>query len=81
MFKVLAFLSKREDLSAEAFIDYYETKHITSILSLVPGPTLPGWRRCSSPGTRSGSPRTRRGSSIGRDPGPTSSTRKRVTAG
>ena len=40
MFKVLAFPSKREDLSAEAFIDYYETKHIPFILSLAPGPTL-----------------------------------------
>lgn len=40
MFKVLAFLSKRADLSTEAFVDYYETKHIPFMMSLAPNPIL-----------------------------------------
>lgn len=36
-FKAIAMLKRREDLSREAFIDYYETKHAPLILSLVPG--------------------------------------------
>jgi uncharacterized protein (TIGR02118 family) len=37
MFKVMAFLRRRPDLSREKFIDYYETHHAPLILQLMPG--------------------------------------------
>lgn len=37
MFKVMAFLTRRPDLSREAFVDYYETRHAPLILQLMPG--------------------------------------------
>jgi len=40
MFKVLAFLSKRKDITLQAFIDYYENRHIPLILRLAPTPVL-----------------------------------------
>lgn len=40
MFKILAFLSKRADLSREQFVDYYENTHIPFVLGLAPGPCL-----------------------------------------
>jgi hypothetical protein len=40
MFKVLAFLSKREDLETRAFIDYYENKHVPLICRLAPTPVV-----------------------------------------
>ncbi len=40
MFKVFAFLTKREELEMQAFIDYYEKKHIPLILSLAPAPLV-----------------------------------------
>lgn len=40
MFKILAFLSKRADLSPEQFVDYYENAHIPFMLGLAPGPCL-----------------------------------------
>ena len=40
MFKVLAFLSKREGVKTRAFIDYYENKHVPLICSLAPTPVV-----------------------------------------
>jgi len=40
MFKVFAFLTKREGLGMQEFIDYYEGKHIPLILSLAPPPLI-----------------------------------------
>jgi len=35
--KTIAMLRKRVDITREAFIDYYETRHAPLILSLLPG--------------------------------------------
>ena len=43
MFKIMAFLSKREDIETRAFIDYYEHHHVPLIRSLAPTPI--GYRR------------------------------------
>jgi hypothetical protein len=40
MLKVLAFLAKRSDLTAEAFRDYYEHHHVPLICSLAPPPLV-----------------------------------------
>ena len=40
MFKVFAFLTKREGLGMQEFIDYYERKHIPLILNLAPTPLI-----------------------------------------
>jgi hypothetical protein len=40
MFKVLAFLTKREGIETRAFIDYYENKHVPLICSLAPIPIV-----------------------------------------
>ena len=40
MFKLLAFLTKREGIEMQAFIDYYENKHVPLILSLAPTPLV-----------------------------------------
>jgi len=40
MFTVFGYLSKREDLSGEAFMDYYENHHVPLILSLAPTPQV-----------------------------------------
>jgi hypothetical protein len=40
MFKVLAFLTKREGLEMPAFIDHYENRHVPLICSLAPIPTV-----------------------------------------
>ena len=40
MFKAFAFLTKREGLEMQEFIDYYEGKHIPLILSLAPAPLI-----------------------------------------
>jgi hypothetical protein len=40
MLKVMAFLTKREDLETRAFIEYYENDHIPLITSLAPTPVL-----------------------------------------
>ncbi|WP_233804701.1 EthD domain-containing protein [Paraburkholderia sp. HP33-1] len=37
MFKVIALLTRRTDLSREAFVDYYEKNHAPLILDLMPG--------------------------------------------
>ena len=36
MFKVIALLSKKPDLSRDEFIEYYETKHVPLIRELLP---------------------------------------------
>jgi uncharacterized protein (TIGR02118 family) len=40
MFKVLAFLTKREGIETQAFIDYYENTHVPLICSLAPTPMV-----------------------------------------
>ena len=40
MFRVFAFLTKREGLGIQEFIDYYEQKHIPLILRLAPAPLI-----------------------------------------
>ena len=40
MFTVFGYLSKREDLSREDFMDHYETHHVPLILSLAPSPLV-----------------------------------------
>lgn len=40
MYKVFAYLSKRPDLSPDAFIDYYENHHVPLVLSFAPMPTV-----------------------------------------
>jgi uncharacterized protein (TIGR02118 family) len=40
MFRVLAFLTKKEGLETRAFIDYYENKHVPLICSLASTPVL-----------------------------------------
>ncbi|HEY4427025.1 MAG TPA: EthD domain-containing protein [Solirubrobacteraceae bacterium] len=40
MYKVYAYLSKRPDLSPEAFIDYYENHHVPLVLSFAPMPRV-----------------------------------------
>jgi EthD domain len=43
MFKIMAFLTRREDIETRAFIEYYETRHVPLIRSLAPTPI--GYRR------------------------------------
>jgi uncharacterized protein (TIGR02118 family) len=38
MFKIIAFVCKRADLSMEAFIDHYETRHVPLIAQVAPKP-------------------------------------------
>jgi hypothetical protein len=40
MYKVLSFLSKRDDLTTSEFMEYYEKHHVPLILSLAPAPML-----------------------------------------
>jgi hypothetical protein len=40
MLKVFAFLTKREGLETQAFIDHYEKHHVPLVLSLAPRPPL-----------------------------------------
>jgi uncharacterized protein (TIGR02118 family) len=40
MLKVYAFLTKREDLDTQAFIDYYENHHVPLALSLAAAPKI-----------------------------------------
>lgn len=40
MFKVFAYLTKREGSTREEFIDYYENHHVPLVLSLAPMPTV-----------------------------------------
>ena len=40
MYRVLAFLTKREGMKMEDFIDYYENKHVPLINSLAPTPIV-----------------------------------------
>jgi hypothetical protein len=43
MLKIMAFLTKRQDLETRAFIEYYEGHHVPLIRSLAPTPI--GYRR------------------------------------
>jgi hypothetical protein len=43
MFKIMAFLSRHEDIETRAFIEYYETHHVPLIRSLAPTPI--GYKR------------------------------------
>jgi hypothetical protein len=40
MLKVLAFLTKREDIETQAFMEYYENNHVPLICSLAPAPIV-----------------------------------------
>ena len=40
MFKVYGYLTKRQEISTDAFIDYYENHHIPLVLSLAPMPRV-----------------------------------------
>jgi uncharacterized protein (TIGR02118 family) len=40
MLKVFAFLTKREDIETQAFIDHYENNHVPLVLGLAPTPTV-----------------------------------------
>ena len=40
MLKVFGFLSKREDIETQAFIDHYENNHVPLVLSLAPTPPV-----------------------------------------
>ena len=40
MFKVFGFLTKREGMEMQAFIDYYENHHVPLICSLAPTPMV-----------------------------------------
>ena len=40
MLKVFAFLTKREGLETQAFIDYYENHHVPLVLRLAPRPSV-----------------------------------------
>jgi hypothetical protein len=41
--KIMAFLTKREDIATRAFIEYYENRHVPLIRSLAPTPI--GYKR------------------------------------
>lgn len=43
MLKIMAFLTKREDIATRAFIEYYERNHVPLIRSLAPTPI--GYKR------------------------------------
>lgn len=40
MLKLLSYLCKRERMTTEEFVDYYENHHVPLILSLAPAPAL-----------------------------------------
>jgi hypothetical protein len=40
MLKVMAFLTKKQDLETRAFIDYYENNHVPFICGLAPAPVV-----------------------------------------
>jgi hypothetical protein len=40
MLKILAFLTKHQDLETKAFVEHYETKHVPRIRSLAPTPLV-----------------------------------------
>jgi len=40
MLKVFSFLTKREDMETQAFIEYYENNHVPFVLSLAPAPIV-----------------------------------------
>ena len=40
MLKLLSYLCKREGMTTEGFVDYYENHHVPLILSLAPAPAV-----------------------------------------
>ncbi len=40
MFRILGFLTKKEGIEMQAFIDYYENKHVPLICRLAPTPII-----------------------------------------
>jgi hypothetical protein len=40
MFKIFGFLTKKDGLGMQEFIDYYESKHVPLVCSLAPVPTV-----------------------------------------
>ncbi|KIF77567.1 hypothetical protein QR77_34430 [Streptomyces sp. 150FB] len=40
MLKLLSYLKRRDDITSEAFKEYYENSHVPLILSLAPSPTV-----------------------------------------
>jgi hypothetical protein len=40
VFKVFAYLTKRHDITSDAFMDYYENHHVPLVLSLAPLPPV-----------------------------------------
>ena len=40
MFTVFGFVTKRDDLTSDEFVDYYENHHVPLILSLAPAPVV-----------------------------------------
>jgi hypothetical protein len=110
VFKVFGFLTKREGIEMQDFIEYYENKHVPLICSLAPAPIVykrrylvrgeeltkeggavdfdvmtelefpagprfsPGWPGSRDQASASRLLRTRPSFSLGRGPGPTSST-------
>ena len=40
MFKVYGYLTKRQEISTDAFVDYYENHHVPLVLSLAPMPRV-----------------------------------------
>lgn len=40
MLRILSYLAKRDGMSADEFVDYYENRHVPLILSLAPPPAV-----------------------------------------
>lgn len=40
MLKVMAFLTKKEGMETQSFIEYYENNHVPLVLSLAPAPII-----------------------------------------
>lgn len=40
MYRVVVFLKKRDGMDRDAFIDYYENRHVPLILSMAPSPPI-----------------------------------------
>ena len=56
MFRVLAFLTKRDGMAAADFADYYERRHVPLILRLAPAPLVYKRRYRGEVLTKSGGP-------------------------
>jgi hypothetical protein len=40
MFRILSYLTKRDGMASDEFVDYYENHHVPMILSLAPPPSV-----------------------------------------